>query len=876
MMSVNNKIRSLFSLCAVSFVLSIFLASASFAGQGGTVYSVVDPVVPIMSKRGAKYKIIGSAKPEDTTLEDGENLEGALVYGNRVTVREVSSKNLKGSWGELLSPADGTRLGFIPMKGLEKFPAVKNYEPRDYLVLRDSPELTLMPGKSDKKYLLSPFGYELIKGEVVTAYGEFAAKDGIWLLLGFGSSSEAYTDAGVGMRYAWARAGDMRPLSSYEPDNSEVGEALLPKKIRNSMLLDYENKATAADFETLSEKTKKALSANGFWINHSPMYAEYVGLDDMADAYAGTRDYAVDFITTDMFLHAWHLIFDRMLQRAESGYLSGALDKAMTRAAAELGEARGRLSVPDGSYESVAYDSALDAFEITRSLLGNEQASPSPKALEEIKRITDAKGFAPSLITGADTDYSQYRPRGHYTLTPELQRYFRAMTFLGDAGRDLFSETGEPVTEAIRTAVLITLVMDAAGKDWTNFEAPVNFLFGRADDAGPSELLPPVKRVIGDYSGLAGDKKIKRLAAEIKAKVSPPRIGVAGSGINFRLSGKKFNFDAYIFTMLTEPSVRGRALPEGTDVMTVLGSGAAAEVSSRNWKYPAYQGIIGSLTDEFRSFAQEDGTVFTRWLDLLGDSFKDSGSKQFFYGTPAWRWKKLLTASASWAELKHDTVLYAKQSGAEMGGGPVWEAGKFEPPYPRGYVEPDPQTFGAIIKIIERTEDFIAQFPFDGKEGEYGGKLGKLKALCLTARDIAAREADGRELSVNDYKNIKSLARSFTNDLLLPSDMALYLDPEDVRDQLKMALITDAATDPITAETILLAGVGTPRAVYVFVNDKSGGYRAARGYVYSYYEFVSGSDNRMTDAEWKKMVYDPQKAGELRKLHPSWYRHLGD
>lgn len=872
---MNKKVRSLFSLCAASFVISIFLASASFAEvlyevpkllkPAGIAYSVVDPVVPIMSRAGAKYKIAGSDKPENTWVEDGENLEGALVYGNRVTVRPISSKNSNVSWGELFSPTDGTSLGFIPMKGLEKFPAVKIHAPKDYLVLKDSPELSLMPGKADKKYLLSSFGYELIKGEVVTAYGEFDAGGKKWLLLGFGSSSEAYTDAGVGVRYAWARAEDMQAISSYEPDNSKVGEALLPKKIRNSMLRDYDNKTTTADFETLDEGMKKALSSNGFRINPSPMYSEYVMVDDMADAYADTRDYAADFITTDMFLHAWHLIFDRMLQKAESGYLSGALDKAMTRAAEELGKARGQLAAREG-----AYDSARDVFDITRSLLGNKQASLSPKGLEEIKRIMDANSFAPSLITGADTDYSQYRPRGHYTLTPELQRYFRAAAFLGGAGWDILSDTGEPAIESLRTAALITLVMDSAGKDWTDFEAPVNFLFGRADDPGPSELLPIVKRVIGDYSGLADDKKIRRLAAEIKTKIAPPRIGVAGSGINFRVSGKKFSFDAYIFTMLTTPSVKGRALPEGTDVMTVLGSAAAAEVSARNGKFPAYPGIVRSLTDEFRGF----DSAFTKWLGLLGEGFKDSGSKQFFYRSPAWRWKKLLTASASWAELKHDTVLYAKQSGAEMGGGPVWEAGKFEPPYPRGYVEPDPQTFDAIIKIIERAEDFITRFPFESKESEYTKKLEKLKTLCVTARDIARFEVGGRKLSINDYQNIKSLARSFTSDLLLPSDMTGYLDPDDVQDQLKMALIIDVATDPITAETILLAGIGTPRAIYVFVDDKSGGHRVARGYVYSYYEFMSGSDNRMTGAEWKKIVYDPKKADELRKLHPSWYNIL--
>ena len=44
------------------------------------------------------------------------------------------------------------------------------------------------------------------------------------------------------------------------------------------------------------------------------------------------------------------------------------------------------------------------------------------------------------------------------------------------------------------------------------------------------------------------------------------------------------------------------------------------------------------------------------------------------------------------AELKHDTILYAEQSGAEMGDpGDDWEAGPFAQPFARGYVEPERQ-----------------------------------------------------------------------------------------------------------------------------------------------------------------------------------------
>ena len=57
----------------------------------------------------------------------------------------------------------------------------------------------------------------------------------------------------------------------------------------------------------------------------------------------------------------------------------------------------------------------------------------------------------------------------------------------------------------------------------------------------------------------------------------------------------------------------------------------------------------------------------------------------------AWQDKQLNTALGSWAELKHDTLLYAKQAYAGIGGC-GWPA----PPPPviaRNYVEPVPEAF---------------------------------------------------------------------------------------------------------------------------------------------------------------------------------------
>jgi hypothetical protein len=59
------------------------------------------------------------------------------------------------------------------------------------------------------------------------------------------------------------------------------------------------------------------------------------------------------------------------------------------------------------------------------------------------------------------------------------------------------------------------------------------------------------------------------------------------------------------------------------------------------------------------------------------------------------------------------------------------------------------------------------------------------------------------------------------------------------------------------------------------VNDASGGARITRGFIFSYYEFERPlSDGRLTDEEWKKIVYDDSRAKELEQYRPAWYQKL--
>ena len=95
--------------------------------------------------------------------------------------------------------------------------------------------------------------------------------------------------------------------------------------------------------------------------------------------------------------------------------------------------------------------------------------------------------------------------------------------------------------------------------------------------------------------------------------------------------------------------------------------------------------------------------LYWAWLYALQPIVAPKGeSYPSFMRTQAWARKDLQTALASWTELKHDTILYAKQVMAEMGGG-----GPDEPPH--SWVEPVPEAYARLLSLALMTRSGLSE-----------------------------------------------------------------------------------------------------------------------------------------------------------------------
>ena len=249
--------------------------------------------------------------------------------------------------------------------------------------------------------------------------------------------------------------------------------------------------------------------------------------------------------------------------------------------------------------------------------------------------------------------------------------------------------------------------------------------------------------------------------------------------------------------------------------------------------------------------------LYWGWLYQLRPllDVKQSGYPTFMQN-PAWLRKDLNTFLGSWSELKHDTILYAKQVYAELGGGP-------EKKDDRGYVEPNPSVYARLASLLKMTNEGLE---IRGLTANMKDNLSKMEQLALSLKTISEKELNNEKLTDEEYELIRSYGGQLEHFWLeVNKDEPVFKESTSQRDYLNenpAAIIADVATDP--NGQVLEEGTGKISAIYVVV-PVDGKLKIAKGGVYSYYEFTWPMSDRLTDKKWREMLNSNQSP----KL-PSW------
>jgi hypothetical protein len=297
--------------------------------------------------------------------------------------------------------------------------------------------------------------------------------------------------------------------------------------------------------------------------------------------------------------------------------------------------------------------------------------------------------------------------------------------------------------------------------------------------------------------------------------------------------------------------------------MAVLGSEYAEGIikDEGDSDYQKYSGQLAKLKKEFDLKTEEwASSLYWSWLYCLKPLLSPvGGNAPTFMLSKAWIGKALNTALGSWAELRHDTILYAKQSYTMLAGG-----GSPPPQLTHGYVEPYPEVFVRVRGMKERMRKGLVSHGLLDKRIE--DKLRHYEELLGTLEAIAKKEINGEQLSEKEYQTIWKIGSTLESVTRFPHDITSKI--RSVTDE-KMAIIADVHTDPNSGQ-VLEEAVGFPSIIYVKVSI-GGKDQIVRGPVFSYYEFRQPMSDRLTDEGWQQML----QKGEEPPLPPWTSEFIG-
>ncbi len=658
----------------------------------------------------------------------------------------------------------------------------------------------------------------------------------------------------------------------------EVSVNISPKIPAYSVNNDLGNVSNAGDF-TFSTEAKSLLVKNAFVVK--PSYN-----NEFFPLYESNRySYTPNFITTDSILHNYHLMFDFLLKQLEEQKLAAELKQL---SASMLSESLSQYNNLKGTEWENAAKRNVGFFAVGNKLLDSSVSIPSIVVNEvnqelafieahqgiEISPVINIGGNA-NVLDALKEDYSQYIPRGHYDKTEQLKAYFKSMMWYGRLTFRLKND------DEIKSGILITVALNKGVNQtgWNKIYEPVNFFVGKSDDITYYQFKDLVEKVYGasaTIQAVSSDKnKFVSFVDETKT-LEPPQINsmpIFNSQIQpdrekeikgFRFMGQRFTIDASIFQRLIDRETPDRMLPKGLDIPSAMGSKEALNILTQlgETNYDKYSENMSKMQTYISKLPTENWTqnLYWGWLYQLRPllDVKQSGYPMFMQNV-AWLRKDLNTFLGSWTELKHDTILYAKQVYSEMGAG-----GPPEKKDDRGYVEPNPYVYARLASLLKMTNEGLEIRGF--LTPSMKDNLGKMEQLVMSLKTISEKELNNERLIDDEYELIRSYGGQLENFWLeVNKDESAFKESSNQRDYLNenpAAIVTDVATNP--NGQVLEEGTGKIFEIYVVI-PIDGELRIAKGGVYSYYEFTWPMSDRLTDKKWREML----NSGQAPEL-PSW------
>lgn len=676
-----------------------------------------------------------------------------------------------------------------------------------------------------------------------------------------------------------------------------------------------------SQFFKLTQDEVSLLNSHSFMVSERYSYPSFVeGLYELFK-----KDIPV-YISADMMLHSVHKSVDNILIEIEKKILYSRLNSSLSTMITELENYDRDKYLTDPvkhkKYSELIDDANLYLMVALNTLQEYGTVTPTEsiatKYYEIIEKIDSENCMGKVQLFGDISfrryDWSQFKPRGHYNESVKLRKYFRTLIWLGrteiyiNAPKDHESDSTfipreSEIMRQNRLAYFLTYLAKQTGvtSNLKYIDETIATFIGRQDNITNFELENIIEGKVASADDLLDDNLIKELQSQalelnsaqqtylsqilmsnalIKEEIEPAAA--------FMLMGQRPILDGFITPKVTYDRIFykenkiPRMLPNSLDVLFGLGNNASIQaLENELMEYPyasnlaALRYLINSYDDEFWS-----KNVYTSWLSSIrGLNPKNTREERDelpeFMRTAAWWQKSMNTQLASWAELRHDFLLYAKQP---------YTAGMPGCSTPDAFLEPVPEMYSSIKNIFINLKSLEIL-----NNNEYW-ELSEYLDEAISTYDrleTISKNTLNKSITNEDQEFLNEFLCTQEIDLVCATDTRLDgwypklyynynisihdLNKEYQRSDYLDFLVADIHTSPTDDEGNNVGWVKHiatgPINIAVIVTDNKDGIKTAyAGPVSSFYEFTTEDYFRYTDSEWQDEFYGNQPQMNLEDL----------
>ena len=654
----------------------------------------------------------------------------------------------------------------------------------------------------------------------------------------------------------------------------------------------------------LNESELQVFQQNGFVVS------ERLGVESFAEAYYRLySDNLPVYITADSILHAWHRSFDAILKELEVHCFMTTLQKILTSMQQTLA-----IHMKDSQvFQDVDYFLAIALRLLSDDEMTLLNSSNQERYEATLRHIKDLACVNVQVFGKCrKVDFSQFKPRGHYESSDKLGRYFQAMMWLGRIDLRLSGE--ESNLQQVECALMLVLLVRSNPTTldlWRKLDQTMRHFIGPVDSMTVLEFDAALKDMVSNGS-LKDISSMDQLwdvqtdvVQQIQTHVSALSIGKQlingatryardeGLPQSFTFLGQRFTLDAFALNKVVYDNITWegkkvqRRIPSGLDVAFSVfkNDDVAAELAHRADDQSEtavrfrdglpYLHALAATRITLDSLPQEQrmDSVYAMWLDCLRQLSNSTKHKSSSFHTKAWSMRILSSQLASWTQLKHDTVLYTKQSYTAC---TMCE-------HEDVFVEPVPEFWTSLRQMVERSATILndidlyevaeaepgtpkwAVQPSRSSHIEFLKQFGSIVEKLEEASVQLSRHESLSEEQVEFLKNIMEERHGSGGTRYLGWYPKLFYSSREDSGKWD-PLVTDihTTTADITVNdpgSVLHQGIGDVLTGLFTVNlrsEESPRPAVFGGPVFSYYEFTKPLNNRMSDSEWRRLLRQDQ------------------